>query len=242
MSDKRDRRSFLKGLGVVGASVVSLPPVEAVAAPAAEPQTPAAAAPATATAVSHAYSFLTPPEAAFLEAAVNQFIPADDLTPNGTDCGVVVFMDRQFGGAWGAGDRMYMSGPWQKGKPTQGYQLPLTPAELLRAGVAATNAYCRTTYQKDFDRITHDQQITVLQSLEQGKIELGEIPAGEFFTLLLNTTMEGFFADPIYGGNRNKVAWKMVGFPGVIAIHSTNIKTYRNKRYEAPATSIEDLS
>jgi len=54
--------------------------------------------------------------------------------------------------------------------------------------------------------------------------------------------MEGFFSDPIYGGNRNKAAWKMVGFPGVIAIHSTNIKTYRNKRYEAQPTSIEDLS
>jgi gluconate 2-dehydrogenase gamma chain len=46
----------------------------------------------------------------------------------------------------------------------------------------------------------------------------------------------------MYGGNRDKVAWKMIGFPGVIAIHSNNIRTYRNRRYEAPATSIDDLS
>ncbi len=27
-------------------------------------------------------------------------------------------------------------------------------------------------------------------------------------------TIEGFFADPIYGGNRDMVGWKLVGFPG----------------------------
>ena len=27
--------------------------------------------------------------------------------------------------------------------------------------------------------------------------------------------MEGYFADPIYGGNRDMVGWKLVGFPGV---------------------------
>ena len=242
MSEKSDRRAFLKRLGVAGAtSVVSIPPREADAA-AAQAQPAAQATAARPVPVPHAYAFFTPPEAAFVEAAVNQFIPADDLTPNGTDCGVAVFMDRQFGSAWGAGDRMYMQGPWQKGKPTQGYQLPLTPAELIRNGIAAANAYCRATNQRDFDRLTHDQQIAVLQGFEQGKIMLEDVPAGEFFTLLLNSTMEGFFADPMYGGNRGKVAWKMIGFPGVIAIHSTNIRTFRNRRYEAPATSIEDLS
>ena len=238
MSDHPDRRAFLKGLGVVGASsVVGGAPLNA----ATDPRAAAAAAPAPG-AVPPGYTFLMPAEAAFVEAAVNQLIPADDLTPGGTDCGVAIFIDRQLGGAWGSGDRLYMQGPWPKGRPTQGYQLPMRPAEFFRAGIALVNAYCRKTYQKEFDRLTGTQQIQVLQGLEQGKMAIDPLPAQDFFNLLLNAAMEGFFADPIYGGNRDKVSWKMLGFPGVIAIHSEHIKTYRNKRYDVEPTSIADLS
>jgi gluconate 2-dehydrogenase gamma chain len=235
----KNRRDFLKTVGTVGAtSIAAAVGVESTV----DAQTPAAKpAPASAP-VSHAYTFLTAPEAAFIESAVDRLIPADDLTPGGTDCGVATFIDRQLAGAWGSGDRMYMQGPWQKGAPTQGYQSPLTPAEFFRAGVAATNAYSRKTLQKEFDRLPVDQQIKVLQDLEQGHVTLDGIAAQEFFNLLLATTMQGFFADPVYGGNRDKVAWKMVGFPGVIAIYSEHIKTYRNKKYDVEPKSILDLS
>ncbi len=146
-SDRPDRRAFLKSLGTVGATSV----VAAVSSDAgAEPQaaSPAATPATSAAATPHAYTFLSPPEAAFVESAVDRLIPSDDLTPGGTDCGVATFIDRQLGGAWGSGDRLYMQGPWQKGSPTQGYQLPLTPAQFFRLGIAETNAYCRKTYQK----------------------------------------------------------------------------------------------
>jgi gluconate 2-dehydrogenase gamma chain len=204
---------------------------------------PAGAEPqSAATPAGRAYTFFSPPEAAFIEAAVDRLIPADDLTPGGTDCGVATFIDRQLAGAWGTGDRMYMQGPWEKGVPTQGYQSPLMPAEFFRAGIAATNVYARKTLQKDFDRLTADQQVTLLQDLEQGRAALDGISGQEFFNLLLATTMQGFFADPVYGGNRDKVSWKMIGFPGVIAIYSDHIKTYRNKKYDVEPKSIVDLS
>ena len=38
--------------------------------------------------------------------------------------------------------------------------------------------------------------------------------AKAFFALLLQNTLEGYFADPIYGGNRDMAAWRMIGFPG----------------------------
>ena len=236
----KNRRDFLKTVGTVGATGIAA----AVGVDAgAEPQARAAAGAAAASApVSHAYTFLTAPEAAFIEAAVDRLVPADNLTPGGTDCGVATFIDRQLAGAWGSGDRTYMQGPWQKGAPTQGYQSPLTPAEFFRAGIAAANAYCRKTFQKEFDRLTVDQQIKVLQDMEQGRPTFDEPPAQEFFNLLLQTAMQGFFADPVYGGNRDKVAWKMIGFPGVIAIYSEHIKTYRNKKYDVEPTSILDLS
>jgi gluconate 2-dehydrogenase gamma chain len=236
-----NRRDFLKTVGTVGATgiaaAVGVDTAEAQAPPAATAQPAAALEP-----VSHAYTFLTAPEAAFIEAAVDRFIPADALTPSGTESGVAIFIDRQLAGAWGSADRTYMQGPWQKGRPTQGYQSPMTPAEFFRAGIGATNDYCRKAYQKDFDRLTVDQQNDVLQNMEQGRITFETVPAQEFFNLLLATAMQGFFADPIYGGNREKVAWKMIGFPGVIAIYSEHIKTYRNKKYDVEPKSIADLS
>ena len=59
-------------------------------------------------------------------------IPADELTPKGTDVGVNIYIDRALAGAWGKGDRLYMQGPWNIGMPSQGYQLPLTPAQLKK--------------------------------------------------------------------------------------------------------------
>ena len=244
-SEQRDRRAFLKSLGTVGATGVAvMVSTDVAAAPqaAAPPAGAAAAAGPAPTDAAHAYSFLSPPDAAFIEAAVDRLIPADGLTPSGTDCGVATFIDRQLGGAWGSGDRLYMQGPWQKGTATQGYQLPLTPAQFVVAGIAATNAHCKATYQKEFDRLTRDQQMTVLQGLEKGTVSLGTLSSQQFFDLLLNLAMQGFFADPLYGGNRDKVAWKMIGFPGVIAIYSEHIKTYRNRKYDVEPTSIVDLS
>jgi gluconate 2-dehydrogenase gamma chain len=54
--------------------------------------------------------------------------------------------------------------------------------------------------------------------------------------------MEGFFADPIYGGNRDKAAWKMVGYPGLPATYQRDIVLYHDKPYDRPARSILDFS
>ena len=52
--------------------------------------------------------------------------------------------------------------------------------------------------------------------------------------------MEGFFADPIYGGNRDKIGWQLVGFPGVAAVYSEFIDKH-NVPYKAKPVSIADL-
>src|ERR1043165_4565103 len=138
MKDGFGRRDFLKGAvaGSVAATATDLTqPAQARPAPAAPPVTPG-------------YAFLNLDEAAFVEALVDHMVPADDLTPKGTDIGINVYIDRALPGAWGKGDRLYMQGPWKPGAPSQGYQLPLTPAQLYRAGIEATNAYCRKTYGK----------------------------------------------------------------------------------------------
>src|SRR5689334_23377651 len=66
--------------------------------------------------------FFTPGEAATVEAIVDRFIPGDDLSPGGKDCGCAIYIDRQLAGSFGQASRLYMQGPFMPGLPTQGYQ------------------------------------------------------------------------------------------------------------------------
>src|SRR5215813_7586282 len=61
------------------------------------------------------YQSLSPDEAGFVEAMVNIMCPADSLTPNGVDCGLAIYIDRQLAGGFGKGERLYLQGPWKKG-------------------------------------------------------------------------------------------------------------------------------
>jgi gluconate 2-dehydrogenase gamma chain len=161
--------------------------------------------------------FFTAAEAATVEAIVDRLVPADHLSPGGRDCGCAVFIDRQLAGAFGRGTRLYTKPPFALGLATQGYQGDLTPAGRWRMGLHALNDYTRTAHKKDFTALTPQQQDTVLAGLDGGKIALKLKPGfstKEFFELVLQNTMEGFFADPLYGGNRNMASWKMIGFPG----------------------------
>src|SRR5471032_659526 len=234
-----DRRDFLKSAVVGGAAAAS---GTAAMAPAqtAQAQQPASAAVATEVA---GYEFLNLDEAAFVEALVDHMVPADELTPKGTELGIAVYIDRALAGAWGKGDRLYMQGPWKQGAPSQGYQLPLTPAQLYRAGIEATNAHCRKTYGKSFDRIEDAQRQEVLIGLSTGKVAFDNgLPVRVFWTTLYQTVIEGMYSDPIYGGNRNKAGWAIIGFPGAIAVHRDHVEQYRGKPFPNKPVGISDMS
>ena len=163
------------------------------------------------------YSFFSTDEASFIEAAVARLIPADDAGPGALEADVPNYIDQQLAGAWGAGERLYRSGPWQPGKPTQGYQLPFTPAELFRNGLRAITDELRKNNQGTFAKLSVQDQDAYLKSLEAGSKDLGGVPSNVFFQSLLEMTIEGFFADPVYGGNKGMIGWKLVGFPGAYA-------------------------
>ena len=163
---------------------------------------------------SPALQFFTAEEATEVDAIVSQLIPADDYSCNGKDAGCTVFIDRQLAGAYGDASRNYMRGPFQQGTAAQGDQSPLVPRERYRLGLAGLSSYCQQKYQKSFSQLDSATRDEVLTGLEQGKINLTGISGKMFFDQVLTNTMEGFFADPVYGGNRNMVSWKMIGFPG----------------------------
>jgi gluconate 2-dehydrogenase gamma chain len=162
------------------------------------------------------YIFFNLDEVQFIEAAVARLIPADDRWPGALEVGVTNYIDKQMGGAWGAGERLYRSSPWQAGTPSQGYQLPLTPAELFRTAIAAINKELAAK-ATPFAAMTPANQDAYLKELETTDRDLGGVPASEFFAHLWEATIEGFFGDPVYGGNRDMIAWRMIGFPGAYA-------------------------
>jgi gluconate 2-dehydrogenase gamma chain len=231
------RRKFLLGAGVAGTAVATgLVQTAAADAPPTPAPAPVAAAPA------EPLLILNETEHAFTVAAVDTLIPADELSPSGSDCGIAVYIDRQLASAWGGGAKTYRAGPYLQGKPEQGYQLPLTPADFYAAGVAAANAWSRKTHGHDFDRLEPDQRAEALKAMQEGKAEFANFSSRAFFARLLALTMEGFFADPIYGGNRNKASWRMLGFPGLPATYANAIDEYRDKRLVAEPQSIADFS
>lgn len=249
MSDSLKRGDFFGLMGAAGA-VVAMENAPAVAAPVQAPPIPNAPVPSAivvaktgATQVRTellAFAFLTPPEQAFVEAAVERLIPSDEHGPGAREADVAFYIDQQLRGAWGTGAGQYRQGPWTAGTPEQGYQLNMTPQQLYRVGIAQTNGYCKQRYGKTFDQLSGAHQEEVLQGLEKGTIELADVPAKTFFAFLFENTLEGFWADPLYGGNRNGVGWKQIGFPGVAAAYVGIIERY-NVPYRVTPVSIAQV-
>jgi gluconate 2-dehydrogenase gamma chain len=180
--------------------------------------TDSAIAKTAATAADYVPTFFNPVEWSFINAAVGRLIPSEGPGPGGRETGVPEFIDRQMELPYGHGAYFYLQGPFQPDAPaTLGYQLRYTPRELYRSGIAAANDACRAAAGKAFADLTPDEQDRFLASLEKNQVELSGPPAAAFFGQLLENTREGYFADPLYGGNRGMAAWKWIGFPGARA-------------------------
>jgi len=180
--------------------------------------------------------FFSAAEVAFVDAAVARLIPADELGPGAKEAGVTYFIDQQLFGGWGTMAKMYRQGPHPEGTPQQGYQSPLTPQEIYRAAIREINSLI----PRPFDKLAASEQDELLHRLEDGKLSLESVPGRFFFNLLLDNTIEGLFCDPIYGGNRDKLGWKLVGFPGVAAVYTTLVDKH-GVPYEVEPVSILDM-
>jgi gluconate 2-dehydrogenase gamma chain len=185
------------------------------------------------------YLFFNAEEAAFVEAAIGRLIPADDQWPGALEAGVANFIDLQLNGAWGAGERLYRSGPWRSGTPSQGYQLPFTPAELFRTALGAINKELARA-GTPFAKMNSEQQDAYLGGLEAGGKDLAGVPSDVFFAHLWDSTVEGFLSDPVYGGNRDMAAWRMIGFPGAYASYYELVDQHGITIDRAPTSLAED--
>ncbi len=159
--------------------------------------------------------FFSANECEAAQALAARLIPSDDTGPGAREADVVTFLDRQLAGFYGRAQRWYMDGPFPEPLETQGYQSPHTPAELWRAGLAALNVHCRETHDgRDFVALSEAEQDAVLTAIDEEEVAFETVSAKQFFDFAREMSIEGFFSDPIYGGNRDMVGWRYVGFPG----------------------------
>ena len=195
---------------------------------------------ALAEAANYQPSYFSAEEYKFLQAAVARLIPKDELGPGALEAGVPEFMDRQMNTPWAAGANWYMQGPFEPSAIKEmGYQLKLNMREIFRLGIAATNTWTQQTMGKAFVDLSPEDQDKALTAIQKGIEGFEQVPSATFFSTLWGTTKEGFFSDPIHGGNKDMVGWKLIGFPGARADFMDWIE--RDEKYPLPPVSIKGL-
>ena len=192
------RRAFLIGAAVGAGAAAGLVP-DAIAQT--HPPHPAADSTAT-TAQAHAHgpgygAFFNDDDTATVAAFTERLMPGAPGKPGAKDAGVLNYIDLALSGAYADQQDFY------------------------RRGLAALDGYCRKTYNAPFAKLDAAKQDEVFGALEQGKASGFTWPTQQaFFNTLRTHTMEGMFADPIYGGNKDFAGWRLIGFPGAQPVFS----------------------
>jgi gluconate 2-dehydrogenase gamma chain len=170
-----------------------------------------------------ALRFFTAAEAAIVTAAAERVFPKDGNGPGATDCGVVVYIDRQLAGPWGRDKYRYTKGPFAASSAEHGYQGAENPRQVYRAMLAQLGG---------FEKLTPEEQDAKLVSIQ----------STPFFALLRMNTIEGVFCDPRHGGNRNLAGWKLVGYPGPLMDNSRHVDTHYGSAYRPVPKSLQQIT
>ena len=142
-------------------------------------------------------AFFNHDDAATMSAFTERLMPGAPDKPGALEAGVLNYIDLALSGAYAEQQDFY------------------------RQGLAQLGAHCHKTYGKPFVQLSGAQQDEVLMALESGKAGGFTWPTAQaFFNTVRTHTMEGMFADPIYGGNKDFSGWKLVGFPGAQMFYS----------------------
>jgi hypothetical protein len=123
-----------------------------------------------------------------LRAMMNRIIPQDDF-PNAWEAGVGTYLERQF----------------ERDLQHQ--------VETYRLGLEALDAESQASTGKSFPELGASMQDVLLSKMEAGQVRLSwSVDPTEFFDMVIGHVMEGYYSDPGNGGNRDLIAWKMIGF------------------------------
>jgi gluconate 2-dehydrogenase gamma chain len=214
------RRAFLVRASVVAGSVAGAGLLPDAAAQNLEPHQDANAAATGTHAPGAAHgAFFNAQDAATIAAFAERLMPGAPGKPGARDAAVVNYIDLALSGAYAELQDFY------------------------RRGLAQLDAHCRTTYDETFVRLDANRQDAVITALEQGKATGFTWPTAQaFFETLRTHTIEGMFADPVYGGNKDFAGWRLVGFPGGQAVYTAADLQNRQAFTRAPMIGLQSQS
>jgi gluconate 2-dehydrogenase gamma chain len=228
------RRDFLAGTAIL---VLSTMNSRAIVISGGLPWTPNAGSPPVPVRPGP-WHYFTSDEGRAVEALADRIIPPDPQTPGGKDSGCAVFIDRQLAGPYGRSDGLYTRPPFMPGTKQQGAQSSKGPAASYRDALAALDKYCQSKHQgKRVPELSDQEKDDLLKGLEDEKVKLEGVDGKAFFAQVIKDVQQGFFADPLYGGNRDMVAWKMIGYPGARYNYLDWVDRH-NERFPLPPVSI----
>lgn len=229
------------GLGAIAIATHELSGPDAALAQEATPAATPAAEVAQGADQEAAIAFFNPDEARLVEALTARIMPGTAEDPGAREAGVATYIDRYLAGPnLGVERKTYSQGPFLRVSEEQvsveatsapdiyrsvtvnpenasryGFQSIMTPQDMYRRGLAAVNAYAQSQFETDFADLSEEQQDSILTDMDAETATGFEGPSAKaFFTQLRNDTIAGFFSDPLYGGNRDLVGWKLIGYPG----------------------------
>lgn len=177
------------------------------------------------------FYFFSDDEARLMAVLCDTLIPQDEF-PSASQAGVVDFIDLQLSGPYGRGEGLYMQPPFPAGTAEQGWQYAGVPAEFIRRGLARLVEAEDASLRGDSAALED-----LMMRMSGGDVDLGDISADSFFDEVWKLTNQGYFADPMYGGNADYAGWKMVGFPGAHAYYLSFVDKH-NVPYPQPPMGI----
>ncbi|MGB3909022.1 MAG: gluconate 2-dehydrogenase subunit 3 family protein [Pseudolysinimonas sp.] len=134
--------------------------------------------------------FFNRADAVTIDALAAQVIPSEEGSPGAREAGVVYYIDRALAG----------------------FLRDLQP--LYRRGLEAFADLAVDRFGAPFVELSGADQQAFVEELDALSVDAPEEFSGQFFRIVREHTVQGFFGDPAYGGNRDAVGWKLVGFPG----------------------------
>jgi len=162
-------------------------------------------------------AFFNSEQAATIAAFAERLMPGAADKPGARDTGVLNYIDLALAGAYADLQDFY------------------------RRGLAQLDVYCRKAHNGSFQELSAAKQDEVITALEAGKASEFTWPSAEaFFTTVRTHTMEGMFADPLYGGNKDFAGWRLVGFPGAQGFFSPTDLQNKQAFTRAPMTGLQE--
>jgi gluconate 2-dehydrogenase gamma chain len=161
-------------------------------------------------------AFFNDEDAATVAAFTERLMPGAPGMAGARDAGVLNYIDLALAGAYADQQDFY------------------------RRGLAQLDAFCQQAHQASFARLDAARQDAVIEALEAGKATGFTWPTAQaFFNTLRTHTMEGMFADPVYGGNKDFAGWRLVGFPGAQPLFTTADMQSKDAFTRAPVMGLQ---